>query len=89
MYIEIDWNHRIVKLYAMRVEKNCYTSPPLSRIKVDDYMVAVNGISLSSFMDSLSHSEWDARLNTFTGPKLICFFRKDDLGQSTYIPSQV
>ena len=73
----------------MQVKKNHNTLPPLARISVNDYLVAVNTISVSSFSESFPKHEWDSYFNSIRGPLLLCFFRLDDKGTNNYYPTQV
>ena len=65
------------------------SNPYLNVISVNDILVAVNGISFSSFPESLSKQDWYARLNSVSYPRLFCFFHCDPNGSDVFIPSKV
>lgn len=73
----------------MKVQSNGNKSNLLSNIKVGDYLIAINSISVSSFPESFTEKQWGRELSQIDGYKLLCFFRKNDQSHVAYIPSKV
>ena len=83
------WVLRVDRVLSMIVSHVSSTDPCMNVISVNDIIVAVNGISICSFPDSLSKQDWFTRYNSVNFPRLLCFFHCDPNGTDVLIPSKV
>lgn len=73
----------------MQVERVSDSFPPLSNVKTNDFIIAINCVSVLSCDESFSHHEWNNVFSQFSYPMLICLFRCDSKGTGLLTPSQV
>ena len=73
----------------MRVQENNNKTFPLLNIETGDYLIAINGFSLSFFGESISRQQWDNDYYLFGEPKLLTLFRMHSLGTDVLDVSSV
>lgn len=73
----------------MQVERVSNSFPPLSNVKVNDSIIAINCVSVLSCSESFSQDGWNNDFYRFSYPMLICLFRSDSSGTGLFTPSQV